>query len=190
MIELPRLLAIGFVSPLWLWALGEWRSRWPFILAKADSPHRALGRHAVLAVGMLEQNSRRLRMESLLLLLVRCGLLALLAFALSEPFQESESAIAAGTQSIHRILVIDGSLSMSAPSGSGSRFDLALQKAREIVEQSAVGDSFNLCRVGSASPAIIIRRPAHDPADVLREIDRLQLLDDLGDVAGTPPSGQ
>lgn len=185
MIGLPRLLAIGFVSPLWLWALGGvaiplaiylWRRQTPRIERWAAMQFLRLA---------LEHNARRLRMESLLLLLVRCGLLALLALALSEPFQESASAIAPGARRSHKVLVIDGSLSMSAKQGSESRFELACQKAREIVEQSEVGDSFNLCRIGNASPSIIIRRPAHDSADVLREIDRLSQLDDFGDVAGT-----
>ncbi|RLS44393.1 MAG: VWA domain-containing protein [Planctomycetota bacterium] len=185
MIDHPRLLALGFVSPLWLWALGGVAIPLAIHLWRRQTPRIERWAAMQFLRSALEHNSRRLRLESLLLLLVRCGLLALLALALSEPFQESVSAIAPGARRTHKVLVIDGSMSMSARQGTESRFEQACQKAREIVEQSAVGDSFNLCRIGSASPSIIIRRPAHDSADVLREIDRLPLLDDWGDISGT-----
>ncbi len=180
----PRLLAMGFVSPLWLWALGGvaipiaihlWRRQTPRIerWAAMQFLRAALDRHA-----------RRLRIESLLLLLVRCLLLALLALAVAEPFQQLDSVAASGTPRTHKVLLLDGSLSMSTKSGSESRFDRAQQMAREIVQHSSTGDAFNLCRIGNATSAVIIRRPARDPADVLREIDRVPLLDDAGDIAG------
>ena len=184
MIEFPRLLALGFVSPLWLWALGGvaipiaihlWRRQTPRIerWAAMQFLRAAIDRHA-----------RRLRIESLLLLLVRCLLLALLALAVAEPFQESDSVAVFGTRRTHKVLLLDGSLSMSAQTGSESRFDRARKQAREIVQLSSPSDTFNLCRIGNAASSVIIRRPAHDPADVLREIDRVPLLDDAGDIAG------
>ena len=180
----PRLLALGFVSPLWLWALGGvaipiaihlWRRQTPQIerWAAMQFLRAAIDRHA-----------RRLRIESLLLLLVRCLLLALLALAVAEPFQEADFVAVLGTRRTHKVLLLDGSLSMSAQTGSGSRFDRAQKMAREIVQLSSSGDTFNLCRIGNATSPVIIRRPAHDPADVLREIDRVPLLDDAGDIAG------
>ena len=182
--EFPRLLAFGFVSPLWLWALGGvaipiaihlWRRQTPRIerWAAMQFLRAAIDRHA-----------RRLRIESLLLLLVRCLLLALLALAVAEPFQEADSVAVLGTRRTHKVLLLDGSLSMSAQSGSESRFDRARKQAREIVQLSSASDTFNLCRIGNAASPVIIRRPAHDPADVLREIDRVPLLDDSGDIAG------
>ncbi len=182
--EFPRLLAFGFVSPLWLWALGGvaipiaihlWRRQTPRIerWAAMQFLRAAIDRHA-----------RRLRIESLLLLLVRCLLLALLALAVAEPFQEADSVAVLGTRRTHKVLLLDGSLSMSAQTGSESRFDRARKQAREIVQLSLASDTFNLCRIGNAASPVIIRRPAHDPADVLREIDRVPLLDDAGDIAG------
>ena len=182
---LPRLLAIGFVSPLWLWALGALAIPLAIHLWRRQTPRIERWAAMQFLRSALEQNSRRLRFESLLLLFIRCLLLALLALAVAEPFQESDSAVAAGSRRVHKVLVLDGSLSMSAKTGAESRFDLARKLAREIVHQSSAGDSFNLCRIGNASHPVVIRRPAHDPADVLREIDRLPLLDDFGDIAGT-----
>ena len=181
---LPRLLALGFVSPLWLWALGAvaipvaihlWRRQTPRIerWAAMQFLRAAIDRHA-----------RRMRIESLLLLLVRCVLLALLALAVAEPFQEADAVAVLGTRRTHKILLLDGSLSMSARTGSESRFDRARKQAREIVQLSSASDTFHLCRIGNAAASVIIRRPAHDAADVLREIDRVPLLDDAGDCTG------
>ena len=184
MIGLPRLLAMGFVSPLWLWALGGMAIPLAIHLWRRQTPRVERWAAMQFLRSALEQHSRRLRLESLLLLLVRCLLVALLALAVAEPFQESDSVVASGSRRTHKVLLLDGSLSMSAKVGAESRFDVARQQAREIVQQSSAGDSFHLCRIGSAVSPVIIRRPAHDPADVLREIDRLPLLDDVGDLAG------
>ena len=48
-------------------------------------------------------------------------------------------------QRVHRLLVIDGSLSMAAPLGDGTRLDRAKQLAARLVEQqSRPGDRFSL----------------------------------------------
>ncbi len=180
----PRLLALGFVSPLWLWALGGVAIPLAIHLWRRQTPRIERWAAMQFLRAALDRHARRLRIESLLLLLVRCLLLALLALAIAEPFQQMDSVAASGTHRTHKLLLLDGSLSMSAKTGSESRFDRARQMAREIVQQSSAGDAFNLCRIGNATSPVIIRRPARDPADVLREIDRVPLLDDAGDIAG------
>ena len=180
----PRLLALGFVSPLWLWALGGVAIPIAIHLWRRQTPRRESWAAMQFLRAAIDRHARRLRIESLLLLLVRCLLLALLALAVAEPFQESDSVAVLGTRRTHQVLLLDGSLSMSAQTGSESRFDRARRQAREIVRQSSAGDVFNLCRIGNAASPVIIRRPAHDPSDVLREIDRVPLLDDAGDIAG------
>lgn len=182
--DFPRLLALGFVSPLWLWALGGVAIPIAIHLWRRQTPRMERWAAMQFLRAALDRHARRLRIESLLLLLVRCLLLALLAFAVAEPFQQLDSVAASGTHRTHKVLLLDGSLSMSAKTGSETRFDRARKMAREIVQQSSAGDAFNLCRIGNATSPVIIRRPARDPADVLREIDRVPLLDDAGDVEG------
>lgn len=180
----PRLLAWGFVSPLWLWALGGVAVPIAIHLWRRQTPRIERWAAMQFLKAAIDRHARRLRIESLLLLLVRCLLLALLALAVAEPFQQLDSVAASGTRRTHKVLLLDGSLSMSAKTGTESRFDRAQKMAREIVQQSSAGDPFNLCRIGNATSPVIIRRPARDPADVLREIDRVPLLDDAGDIAG------
>ncbi len=83
------------------------------------------------------------------------------------------------------MLLIDGSLSMSARVGTRHAWiGPASWPARSFLSSGA-GDTFNLCRIGNAVSPVIIRRPAHDREDVLREIDRLPQLDDAGDLSAS-----
>ncbi len=184
MIVFPRLLAFGFASPLWLWALGGVAIPVAIHLWRRQTPQIERWAAMQFLRAAIERHARRLRLESLLLLIVRCLVLALLALAVAEPIQESDTVAAIGTRRVHKVLVLDGSLSMSARTGTESRFDRGRQQAREIVHSSSAGDTFHLCRIGNAASPVIIRRPAHDHDDVLREIDRVPLLDDAGDIEG------
>lgn len=179
------ILAFGFTSPLWLWGLGSvavpiaihlWRRQTPRVLPWG--PMKFLR-------DVMNRHARRLRVESLLILLVRCLLLVVLALAVARPFVESDSPLDSGTLRRHKVLLVDGTLSMTAKSGQESRMDLARELAREIVLDSGAADTFNLCRIGDSTSPVIIRRPAHDREDVLREIERLPLMDDAGDLATT-----
>lgn len=178
----PRLLAIGFVTPLWLWGLGGIAIPIAIHLWRRQTPRVERWAAMQFLQAALARQAHRLRWESLLLLCVRCLAVVLLVMAVSEPFLERITPVVSGAGRTHRILLLDGSLSMSAKIGVQTAFERARSQAREIVRQSQTGDTFQLCRIGSAVPPVIIRRPAHDPADVLREIDRLAVLDDQGDV--------
>src|SRR5947208_5170350 len=92
-----------------------------------------------------KQNTRRMRLEQLLLLLTRCAvvLLVVLAMASITPWAEAIwSSIWPGgvkgglhrSSRIHKILVIDGSLSMAAKGEGGKPcFERARELALEIV---------------------------------------------------------
>lgn len=175
-------LAIVWTSPLWLWGLSALAVPVAIHLWKRQHPRVERWAAMQFLQAALERTARRMRMELLALLAVRCLLLALCALALSGPVSTNESNSESGPLAIHRILVIDGSASMGARVGRERRFDLIRKRAREIVQSASPGDSFNLCRIGNAKPTVIIRRPAFDTSDVLREIDRLPLLDDAGDL--------
>src|SRR4051812_47251075 len=73
----------------------------------------------------VERNKRRLRIEDILLLVVRCAIVALLALALARPVLKSARASLLGRNAVTAVIVIDQSYSMSATDGVTSRFDLA-----------------------------------------------------------------
>src|SRR5262245_6826079 len=80
----------------------------------------------------IEQTSRRLRFQELLLLILRCTLLALLAFALARPLSSVVRG-SGGGDAVDAVFVFDTSYSMGASDGAMSRLDRAKTEARSIL---------------------------------------------------------
>src|SRR5262252_383261 len=68
----------------------------------------------------IEQTSRRLKFQEILLLLLRCAILILLAIALARPLSSAFSS-AGGTAAVDVVMVFDTSFSMSAREGDQTR---------------------------------------------------------------------
>src|SRR5258708_10532791 len=83
----------------------------------------------------VRKNSRRLRSEQLILVMVRTLILLLVVFALAEPLVEHLGAYFQPRQPTHKIIVLDASLSMGFQVREESLFERAKQTARAIVEQ-------------------------------------------------------
>jgi hypothetical protein len=81
-----------------------------------------------------KQNRRRLRLENLLLLLLRCALPVLLALAVARPRFES-APLGMGNQGRHHVLLLDRSYSMAYRDAGGSRpFDRLKQSAGLLLD--------------------------------------------------------
>ena len=79
---------------------------------------------------------RRMQLENLLLLLLRAGVIALLALALARPFLERSSPLAALTESRRDIVVLlDVSASMGHRQGLETPFDRARARAAELFSE-------------------------------------------------------
>ena len=178
--EPPTLLAFGFLSPWILWGLMlggvpiliQW-------LHRRNYTERVWAAMRFLRAATKSQ-SRRLRFESLLLLLIRTLILMLVALALAEPFLKSSGWLPEAESNVHRIIVIDASLSMGYESEGRSVGDRALDAARSLVAESRPGDSFQVVTIGREARALV-RQAAFDPAEVLAEIDRLKGSEEFGD---------
>ncbi|HYE98021.1 MAG TPA: BatA domain-containing protein [Planctomycetota bacterium] len=81
----------------------------------------------------IEQVSRRLRFQELLLLVVRTLLLAFLAFALARPTSSARGAGAQG-DAVDAVLLFDVSASLDARDGPGTRLDRAKAAAKAVVD--------------------------------------------------------
>jgi uncharacterized repeat protein (TIGR01451 family) len=82
----------------------------------------------------LEQTSRRLRFQELLLLILRVAVCALLAFALCRPASRSMTAGGGRGESVDAVIIIDTSYSMSAAEGDKTRLDNAKEAALKIID--------------------------------------------------------
>jgi uncharacterized membrane protein/CheY-like chemotaxis protein len=140
------------------------------------------------------QNVRRLRLEQLLLLTVRTLLIVLLIAAMCgiTPWAEAiwqrwlpGTAIGgpAVTGRTHKVIVIDGSLSMTVAGERGTCFDRAKALAAELVRTSAAGDGFSVVLMAAPVQAVV-PGPAEDASRVAAEVEGLRCPHGNADLGG------
>lgn len=179
----PLPLAFGFGSPLMLWGLAL--GGVPILIhllhrrRYIEMPWAAMR----FLIAATKKQARRLRLEQILLLIVRTLILVLVALALARPSAETLGEYFRAEGPRHRIIVVDGTFSMGYAPAERSRFDRAKELAKQVVRSSKQGDAINLVRLGDSSPRVIVRQPAYQPAAVLDEIDQLPLFDERVDVS-------
>lgn len=128
------------------------------------------------AMQFLELNpnaKRKLRLEQLLLLLLRMGLIALVVFALARPWAKGgvfSHLAPANNRDV--ILIIDGSYSMGWEGGSITPHQAARNKAEEILGELNSGDTVGLIDARDQVRAVI-ESPTRDLAFVREELDKL-----------------
>jgi hypothetical protein len=141
------------------------------------------------------KNTRRMRLEQLLLLAVRTLLVLLLVAAMASvmPWSEEiwfrlfpDSALQAATDGrrTYKILVIDGSLSMALKLGDTTCFDRARDQASRILGESASGDGFSVVLM-AAPPRRVVPEASEDAGKVAAEIQALRLPHGNADVGAT-----
>lgn len=178
-------LAFGFASPWLLWGLAL--GAIPILIHLL---HRRTYRETDWAAMrfLLEasrKNSRRMRLEQLILLAVRTLVLLFAVLAFAQPLVQAITAHSRARTPMQRVIVIDASFSMGAKTDNETRFDRAKKAASQIVSDSLAGDAFNLLRIASHSGPAVVHEPAFEPSAVLTEIDRLPLSDEPGDLRPT-----
>jgi hypothetical protein len=129
-----------------------------------------------------KQNTRRMRLEQLLLLLVRCALVALLIFAMASvmPWAETVwakmgfegSAVVARTARTHHLFVFDGSLSMNTTLDGKTCFETARDLALRKMDHCSGGDGFSILLMKD-SPVWIVGEASADARKVKRELESL-----------------
>ena len=89
----------------------------------------------------VEQNHRRMRIEDLILLILRCLLLALLALALARPAILSKTGAWLGNAKVTAVIVLDNSYSMAMSDGTHSRFETARDAAEQALDSMPPGSA-------------------------------------------------
>jgi hypothetical protein len=180
------LLAFGFASPWLLWGLGAAAA--PILIhLLSRRRHRETDWAAMrFLVEALRKNARRMRLEQWVLLAVRTLILVLVALALARPTIDAFGGMFAGSAPVHRILVVDASLSMQARlSDEGTVFDAARGMARSILDQATPGDAWQLVRMTRAAPQVIVGTPSFQASAVRAELDAMSPTHASADVAAT-----
>lgn len=126
----------------------------------------------------VRRHQRRIQLQNLLLLIIRCLILFLLAFAMARPVLRS-SSIAVGTASQQNwILAIDTSYSMSYKADAQSLFDRARESVLEMVRTlMQPGDKIAVVTMAgpprTVMPATVVSEDLE--ADLRRELEDLSL---------------
>src|SRR5262245_53308138 len=132
-----------------------------------------------------KQNTRRMRLEQIILLAVRCTLVLLVVLAMASVTPWAERLWAAlwpegggparhRTSRIHKVIVLDGSLSMAVKTESGkTAFERGRELALDIIRDSAPGDGLSVALMKD-TPVWVVAEAALDPGKVAREVEGLR----------------
>lgn len=136
----------------------------------------------------MKQNRRRLRFESLILLLARCACLFVLALAIARPLGCSETAfasLAARRVGLH-VIVLDDSYSMAYEANrpdARTHLDQAKKLAKQVVGRLESGAQ-QVAIITASRPARIIVKPTHDLDAAATAIDRISQTYTATDLGG------
>lgn len=181
MLQYLPIFGFGFNS-IWMlaWVAG---AAVPILLHLLNQRSQGTVRWAAMRLlqQVIEKESKRIRFEQLILLLIRALIFGVLAFALARPFMgtapTSEQAPGSRPPRLW-IVVIDCSYSMEYLSRGQSRFDEAKAAAIELVSQAAENDAFTLIALSAPSRSII-REPTFNRSRMKTAIEGLT-TNDLG----------
>jgi hypothetical protein len=126
----------------------------------------------------MKRNRRRIQLQNLLLLLVRCAIIFLLALALARPIQRGGAISLAPDANQNWILAIDDSYSMGYRDESRSLFTRAKETIAQMLDGLIkTGDQVAVTTLGRAPRVVVEPTRVSDAtrASILREIDELPL---------------
>jgi hypothetical protein len=176
------LLAFGFATPWLLWGLALGAVP-PLIHLLNRRKFRETQWAAMRFLAeAIRKNSRRMRIEQLILLLVRIAILMLLVLGLAQPQFETLTRIFLSNVPTHRIIVLDSSFSMGYRDANQTRFQMAQEIASQIVASGRQGDVFNLVRISGSEPRVIIRKPTFQTDEMQQEISQMTLPDERAEI--------
>ena len=128
----------------------------------------------------VQRNQRKMNLEDIILLILRCALVCMLAFALARPaLKRSGLAMFGGGETA--FILLDNSGSMSTGDGAEPRFEKARKAAEQVLDSLPGGSSVAVWLVSDVVRDVI-PQPTHDLAlarKFIREAKRSDQATDL-----------
>ncbi len=118
--------------------------------------------------------SRQVRMEDIILLILRCTAAALIALALARPSLMGSATRGLGKQQVGVVIGLDASYSLGQRDVT-SRFELATQKVREVLKTLDPGDPVTIMLMGQR-PRILLRNVPYEPQRFAKVLDDAGVL--------------
>lgn len=120
----------------------------------------------------VERRSRSIKLQQLILLIIRMLILALLAWALARPVLSSGS-FPGGDQPTTHVLILDGSYSMRQGQNKDNAFKKMIGQAKKIVETMKDRDNAIFIWAGN-KPRALTSRPVFNRTDLNRILEGLE----------------
>lgn len=131
----------------------------------------------------VEQTSRRLRFQELLLLLLRMLILILLAFAFARPISSVTRGVGRG-EAVDAVFVFDLSFSMGANDGEKTRFERAKEEAVKIIEQLPPHSTVQIVTSAGKTTALVGPRSPGNLDQAKQLVNELELTHLATDLSG------
>ncbi|MBN8712008.1 MAG: hypothetical protein BGO12_09325 [Verrucomicrobia bacterium 61-8] len=130
----------------------------------------------------LRKNERRLKIEDLILLVVRCLLFALLVLAFARPVWQALASAGTGGGTVAAMVLLDNSASMQETVGASTRFDEARQAALKWLDSLDADSLVGLGLVSTRSD-LVVPNPVPDLSLARRELGAARTSDRGTDLA-------
>src|SRR6516162_651647 len=171
---------MGFLAPYMLW--GAAAASIPIALHFFfRSRYRTVPWAAMkFLLTSIEQTSRRLRFQELLLLLARVMVLVLLALALARPMTTAAGGAGKG-DAVDAVFLIDTSYSMGAQDGAATRLGRAQSAAQNVIDQLPPHSTVQIISCSDRSVLLGPRSPSNldHGKDIVKEMQLSHLASDL-----------
>ena len=125
-----------------------------------------------LLESVIKVNHKRLHVDQVILLFVRCAIPVLLALCLARPVLTG-SRLLEGDSPVSLVILLDTSYSMDTVDPSGSRFEKAVDAACQIVNAVSRGSEVAVIQTGGR-PTPLFDQPVFDSEAVVRRLRQIK----------------
>ena len=169
-----------FFAPLMLFGLVAAAAPILLHLFRKRSARRMVwGAWQFLAESM-RRKRRKLRIEEIILLVVRTAILALAAIAFARPFLPEMGFFGGGEKDVVIVLDRSGSMNLLRKDGT-TAFAAALEEARDLIDNAPRGVSFGLV-LGGRDAEVLTVTPFSSKREVLKLLENVKAGDETMDV--------